>query len=658
LSNDAAVTPGRTARPQEILVSPAVKQLNKEGYIIYNTPVKQDVYVTIQPESAFFDDEEPKMVRMSGGFVGAEKNDSSAEMPTMPEREPESMMYVQPADIFSNALRREEFEEIDFNEIIIKKNDSFETEYETAPMLFKPSYEDVPEPIEEESFKMGAEHEAAMTSSAEVKAEHETIFFGGFREEPEYDLQEVSDEKIPVTEVPAGLYVDGYKQIDPAEADDEETDELSSFKEIMSTEVETAITSVSAAAENMATPPMDYRCHSVPEEAESAADMICDITQEETEPIAEIMPDTVEEDIESVAEIIPETVEEEAELASEIVADVTEPIAEAMPEIVVEDVMSEAETVPEAVVEEAEPAAEIASEIVADVTEPIAEIMPEAVVEEAELAVEALPEIVAVDEEPIVEMETEAVAEETEPIAEIIPEVVTVDEEPAVEVIFEIVEEEAEPVVEILPEIVAVEEEPVVETLPEIVAVEEEPVVETLPEIVAVEEEPVVETLPEIVAVEEEPVIEVATEVVAEEAEPIAEVMPETIAVEEEPAVEIVTEVVADVTEPVVEIVPEIVAEEETETVAGVPAQIEIFDEVADLMKITIPGLRMSDDLMLELAQDWQRTIPEDGLEAHDHIFRPMRIPVKEENISCTSSGHEGRRSAGKPDPYFNFRVD
>jgi hypothetical protein len=398
-------------------------------------------------------------------------------------------MYTQPADIFSNALRREKFDEVDFDEIIIKKNETYEMEYETAPILYKPSYKDFTEPIEEGSFKMGTAPKAVMTSSAEVKTEHEVISFAGFREEPEYMLQEVSDEKTPVTEVPAGLYVDGHRQIDSAEADDEETDELSSFKEIMSTEVETAITSESAVAGNMATPPMDYRCHSVPEEVGSEAEMICDITEEETEPFA--MHEAVEEDVEPAAIIIQETAEEETE-----------------------------------------PAVEITSEIAADETEP------------------------------------------------------------------------------------------------------------------------------EMVAVEEEPTVEAISFIIGEETDPAVETEPEMIAVEEEPAVEVVIEVVAEETEPAVEMMPETVAEEVTETVAGVPAQIEVFDEVADIMKITVPGLHMSDDLMQELAQDWQRTIPEDGLEAHDNIFRPMRTPVKEENISCTSSAPEARRSTGKPDPYFNFRVD
>jgi hypothetical protein len=57
VSNETAVTPGRMAKPQEMIVrSEAVKQLNREGYYVYNTPEKQDVYITIQPDKAFFDD--------------------------------------------------------------------------------------------------------------------------------------------------------------------------------------------------------------------------------------------------------------------------------------------------------------------------------------------------------------------------------------------------------------------------------------------------------------------------------------------------------------------------------------------------------------------------------------------------------------------------
>ena len=528
VSNDMAVTPGRTVRPQEIITSPAVKEINREGYVVYNTPEKQDIYITIQPESAFFEEEEPRMVRMDeGSFIGGDRNIIPAAMPVRSEEESKPISCTQPADIFSNACRREEFEEIDFNEVIIKKNDSFDMEFEESPVFFRPSYEGISELVLEESFKMEAVNEAAMTSSAEVKTEQEKVFFEGFSEEPEYMLQEVSAEKAPVTEVPAGLYVDGHKQIDPAEAGDEGVDEPSLLKEAMFVEVETAVTSVSAPIDETVVPlPTGYLSLPSLEEAEPAEEIVPEVVAEEADPIAEPVFEAAEEEAESIMETVPEVIEEEAE--------------------------------------------------------PVTEAVCEAIEEEAE---------------PVMETEPEFIAEETEPEAEAVTEVI---------------EEEAEPVLEMMSEVVMEETEPIAEAVTE--AIEEETV-------------PAMETVSEVTMEEAEPIAEPVTEMVVEEAEPVAEI-------------------------------PEVVAEEGSETIADEPVQVEVFDEVADIMKITVPSLRMSDELMLELAQDWERTIPEDGLEAHDRVFRPIRISGKEECISYLSSGSEGRKSSGKPDPYFNFRVD
>ena len=495
VSKDATVTPGRTVRPQvqDVIISPAMKQLNREGYVVYNSPEKQDVYITIQPESAFFEDEEPRMVRMAAGsFVGADKRSSSADMPARSEQGPEPMAYTQPADIFSNACRREDPEEIDFNEVIIKKNESFEMEFEEAPEFFKPDYEGVSDPVAEESFiePMG-EAEVAATASAGTKAEGESTSFAGYREEPEYEVQAVPAENAPVTEVPAGLYVDGYRPIDSAEADDDEADELSSFMGAMPAEVETAVTSESAPAP-------------------------------ETIHVMDIIsgPDAMQD-----YETAPES---EAILESETMADseVTSDI-DIMPD---SEAAPDSEMTPEAVSEETTD-----SEMTTDL-----EIMPEA----------------TPDSEMILD-------------SEVMPDSGTMSEPEAA---------------------------------------------------------PCLETIPA-----SEAVVSQSTEVLSLPAPKEAELAGEAIC--------------------------EAVAEEGSETVADVPVQIEVFDEVADIMRITIPSLRMSDDLILELSRDQERTIPDDGLETYDCMFRPVKMPVKEE-ISCTSSASEGKRPLRKPDPYSNFRVD
>jgi len=464
VSNEAAVAPGRTAKPQqEVIVTPAVKQLNRDGYIVYNTPEKQDIYITMQPETAFFDDEEPKMVKMAGGsFVAADRHCIPAAVCVKTEQDEKSVVCEEPADMFLNANRRKKYEEVDYNLVIIKKSDSYDAEFNKGQALFRP-YTEVTEPVVEEAFRMSSVGEAAMTGSAEVKTEQKAAFIENYSDEQDYVLENAQAEKEPVTEAPAGLYVEGYREIVIAETAEEETKERSTFEGIASLKVETAVTSeCEPAPEVVAQIPVDFLGLPAPKEADVDATTIVDVTSEE-EPAVETVCDVIE------------TVEEPA-AETEIISGETE----------------------------AEPVAETA-----DIVE---------------------------EEEPAAETATDSAETEAEPIAKTICDVVT----------------------------------------------------------------------------------------------------------EEEPA----AEEVCDVT-----------SKETTETVTNAPQQIEVVDETADLMKITIPCLCMCDDLMLELARDCQMTIPDDGLEAFDCVFRSKTSPAKEE-CSCTSSAPEKKKSAGKPDPYYNFRID
>ena len=333
VSSEAAVTPGRTARPQEVIISPAVKQINKDGYVVYNTPEKQDVYVTIQPESAFFDDEEPVMKRMAGGsFVGGNKQPSAAAVPVRNEPEPEPIVYDQPADIFSNACRREVFEEIDFNEIIIKKNESFDTEFEEAPVFFKPSSGEVSDPIMEESFGMKSEPETASTSTGEVEAPK--MSFMGYKEVPEYEVDEVPTEikeapaEVPITEVPAGLYVDGRRPIDTAEADAEGKEEPSSFVE-MSAGTEMAMTSEAAPIEEVTVIPRLPDLLSVPAAAEENIPPV--ICETEVEDVSPTVADAPIEIVDDVADIMKLTIPE-LQMSEDMISELSKDIQRNIPE--------------------------------------------------------------------------------------------------------------------------------------------------------------------------------------------------------------------------------------------------------------------------------------------------------------------------------------
>jgi len=273
-SNETAVAPGRTARPQETIRSEAVKQLNREGYYVYNTPEKQDVYITIQPDTAFFDDDEPKMVRMAGGsFVSGSKRADSFTVPVRSEPEPEPMDYTQPADIFNNAKRRPVYEEIDF-QIIIKKNDSFEKELEEAELYSPLSCREVVDPVLEEQVFVKKQADMAFTSAdaAAPIMMKETII--GYAEPSDYEVEDTTaaeettkteEKKVPIkeepiyvekvvikkvhtAEVPAGLHVEGKRPTDVAKMNVGATEELSSFNG-KSTAAQTAATSGSKPAE-------------------------------------------------------------------------------------------------------------------------------------------------------------------------------------------------------------------------------------------------------------------------------------------------------------------------------------------------------------------------------------------------------------------------
>ena len=645
VSNNTVVTPGRTVKPQEVIISPAVRQLNREGYVVYNSPEKQDVYVTIQPESAFFDDEEPKMVRMAGGsFVSAGKRAGHVDVPIRSEAEPEPVIYTQPADIFSNACRRDKFEEIDFNEVIIKKNDSFEAEIKDAPALFKPNYQEVYEPVVEESFKAVVK-EAVVTSSAGAIAKEPAMSFAGYREEPEYELQDIP--AIIKIEEPKVSFA-GYReepeyeiQESPLEAEKEDHGEIQDVLAEMKTE---------EPEYNI----QDITVKTTAEESEcDIQDIIAEAKTEEPEhDIQDITIEVKTEESELELQEIP--VEAKAEEPECDIQDITIEVKTEEPELELQEIPVEVKT--------EEPEYEIL------------EIPVEVKMEEPELELQEIP-IEAKAEEPeyeIQEIPAEVKIEEPECDTQEISVEVKI-EEPEFEL------EEAHAEVKIEEPECDTQEIPVEAKIEEPELVLEEVPVEVKAEepIYEVQEAPVEEALitevPAGLYVDAHKPIDFAkaddkeesgppsfvgvmsmeTEIaVTSEAAPIAEVMLLQ-------STDILSIPAPEETGPTAETVCETVAEKCSETVSDVPAQVEIFDEVADIMKITIPSLRMSDGLIRDLSQGWERIIPDDGLEVYDCIFRPMKAPIKADSAPCAApSVSGGRKSSAKPDPYGIFRVD
>ena len=283
VSNEAAVTPGRTAKPQEVVISQAVRKLNKDGYYVYNTPEREDIYICIQPETAIFDDEDPGMIRMAGGsFVGKSKNANVPAIQVRQEHEQEQIVYTQPADIFYNASRRERLDEIDFDEIILKSHKP-EPETILRETFFKPFSEEISDPIMEGTFMKGTPAVVLTASAEAVQEEVSEKPLEGYDETPEYEVHEESTDRPQVTDVPAGLYVEGHKETNPAESDVGKAAEPSFIE--MSPVAEVAVTLVSEPIDivepiSVNLPAEEYQSLSIPVKEECVSETSGEVISE------------------------------------------------------------------------------------------------------------------------------------------------------------------------------------------------------------------------------------------------------------------------------------------------------------------------------------------------------------------------------------------
>ncbi|MDR3283406.1 MAG: hypothetical protein LBS92_07375 [Candidatus Methanoplasma sp.] len=113
--------PGRTAKPAEVMAVQASKQINKDGFVVYNVNENDDVYITIESETAYFEEDEPAIMKMVSGQFFAGKKSARAETEVARVPEADFVEYSQASDLFKNAQRKKPREEVDFNEVIIKE---------------------------------------------------------------------------------------------------------------------------------------------------------------------------------------------------------------------------------------------------------------------------------------------------------------------------------------------------------------------------------------------------------------------------------------------------------------------------------------------------------------------------------------------------------
>jgi len=197
--NNALNPQDNVSKSHETVMSSATKKLNKDGFEVYNVSEKQEVYVTIQPDNAFFEEDEPQMIRMEpGNFVSNGHKESASDALPKFASVKGGMKYEQPADLFQNALRRDDYDDIDFTEIIIKSNDNYEKEIAEVPLFDPSGGEDFRfEEVNMTSQKM-EESAVVSTSTAKPIANMEVRSFVEYYEEPTYKVEiEEPEAKIP-----------------------------------------------------------------------------------------------------------------------------------------------------------------------------------------------------------------------------------------------------------------------------------------------------------------------------------------------------------------------------------------------------------------------------------------------------------------------------
>ncbi|MDR0887821.1 MAG: hypothetical protein LBM39_01365 [Candidatus Methanoplasma sp.] len=214
--------PGRTARHVEPVSSPGLKQLSGEGYVVYNVKEKEDVYISIQPDSAYFEENEPGFIKMEpGSFVSGQKAPQTSVV-SIPEpiRVQQRIEYEQPADIFVNAQRKQtdSVGEIDFNEVIIKKSEEYDADLDgPVTELFNPGrgsenlYSSEPESV---PFDMITAQEAAMTSVGSIVAPQSKEAAIPYEEDSDYGVEVVADvPTIPGRMAPYNAEVSSEKPV-------------------------------------------------------------------------------------------------------------------------------------------------------------------------------------------------------------------------------------------------------------------------------------------------------------------------------------------------------------------------------------------------------------------------------------------------------------
>ncbi len=231
-SNDS----GRFVKPvMESVVSEGIRELNKEGFVIYNVSDHDDIYIAAEPDNVCFEDDGPIMIKMS-----SEEFDSPQVSEEVVAMSAESEIDVrQASDIFANAEPRPDYGEVNLDEIIVKEH------YKCAEASLL-ELGDSSEFISGEQSMIKSEPEFAKTSAGAVVDIPKVDVIGYEDSNDEFSVEE-SAVVMPVQhltfEAPEGLHLENNVPQNVADVNMEGLVDIGSF---VGTGSEAAITSEAA----------------------------------------------------------------------------------------------------------------------------------------------------------------------------------------------------------------------------------------------------------------------------------------------------------------------------------------------------------------------------------------------------------------------------
>jgi hypothetical protein len=204
---------GFRAIPMHNAADPGIMELNKEGFVIYNLPEDNDIFVSRPGDKAFFEEDEPILIKVSTEDFGTSDVDVNKDIKHPEVSEDTVNVGLRPEQFFVHAMPRQVFDDIDFNEVIVKQHNE-----EEAPLADLGKKEEFVDTGMTNVSK--PEDQKAMTCDGAVA---EPICMHTINFTDEADIVEEVEESTDSGDFKMdtqGLHIEGAKNINSAEAED------------------------------------------------------------------------------------------------------------------------------------------------------------------------------------------------------------------------------------------------------------------------------------------------------------------------------------------------------------------------------------------------------------------------------------------------------